>query len=144
MVDARPALPLTEPRDPDAGDDAVIDEAMIARVVDVFYARAREDALLGPVFNARVADWPAHLANIRDFWSAAALRTGRYRGKPAVAHALVGGLSTAHFARWVELWAQTTRDLCPPAAAATFVDLANRMARGLTAALRLPPPAPAA
>lgn len=117
-----------------------IDEAMIHRVVHGFYDRAREDALLGPVFEERVADWPAHLAKMVDFWSAATLRTGRYRGRPAAAHAIIDGISTAHFQRWLELFAATVHDLCPPAAAAMFVDFANRMARGLTATLRLPAP----
>jgi truncated hemoglobin YjbI len=33
-----------------------IDEASIARLVRTFHARAREDALIGPIFNSSVAD----------------------------------------------------------------------------------------
>jgi hypothetical protein len=33
-----------------------IDEASIARLVRTFYARAREDASIGPTFNSSVAD----------------------------------------------------------------------------------------
>jgi truncated hemoglobin YjbI len=34
-----------------------VDEASIARLVRTFHARAREDALIGPIFNSNVADW---------------------------------------------------------------------------------------
>jgi hemoglobin len=35
-----------------------------------FYADARQDALLGPVFAAAVQDWPHHLAALTGFWAA--------------------------------------------------------------------------
>ena len=39
-----------------------IDEAMIECLVQTFYARVRADAVLGPIFNAAIADWDSHLA----------------------------------------------------------------------------------
>jgi hemoglobin len=36
-------------------------ETAIAACVEDFYAKARKDPLLGPVFNAAVADWDVHL-----------------------------------------------------------------------------------
>src|SRR3546814_3747930 len=59
-----------------------IDEAMIEDLVHRFYARVREDALLGPVFEERVADWGSHLQRMCSFWSSVALMTGRYHGRP--------------------------------------------------------------
>src|SRR3546814_19813706 len=38
-----------------------IDEPFIADLVDRFYAAVRVDAILGPVFDPRVDDWPKHL-----------------------------------------------------------------------------------
>ena len=46
----------------------------IAKLVATFYARAREDDVLGPVFNRAVHDWDEHIAQITDFWSSIMLR----------------------------------------------------------------------
>jgi hemoglobin len=46
-----------------------IDEAMIERLVHSFYAKIREDALLAPVFDARIRDWDLHLQRMCAFWS---------------------------------------------------------------------------
>ena len=61
-------------------------EEQLARQVDRFYAKARADALLGPVFNDAVEDWPHHLAKIQAFWSSVMLTSGRYKGSPMAAH----------------------------------------------------------
>ena len=50
-------------------------ENQIAMLVDRFYAKVRSDERLGPVFNAAIGDWPAHLAKLSDFWSSAMLTT---------------------------------------------------------------------
>ena len=41
--------------------DRPITEEAIARLVPAFYARVREDEVLGPIFNGAVEDWPHHL-----------------------------------------------------------------------------------
>jgi hemoglobin len=107
-----------------------IDEAMIARLVDGFYGRVRSDPLLGPIFGARIEDWEPHLATMRDFWSGVALMTGRYKGKPMQKHFPLP-IERAHFDRWLTLFEETARALCPPAAAAFFVDRAHRIAESL-------------
>ena len=43
-------------------DATGIDEALIDRLVEDFYARVRDDALIGPVFAERIEDWAPHLA----------------------------------------------------------------------------------
>ena len=103
-----------------------ITEAMIGELVARFYGRVREDELLAPIF-AAVQDWDEHLARLRDFWSSVVLTTGRYHGQPMRVHlplALVGD----HFDRWLDLFEQTAREVCPPAAAAHFIDKARRIA----------------
>ena len=46
-----------------------IDEPMIDRLVRRFYAKIRTDALLGPVFDARIRDWEPHLQRMCAFRS---------------------------------------------------------------------------
>jgi Truncated hemoglobins len=50
-----------------------IDEAMIERLVREFYVRVRDDAVLGPVFAAKIDDWEPHLQKMFAFWSSVAL-----------------------------------------------------------------------
>lgn len=107
-----------------------IDEAMIERLVRGFYARVRGDELLGPVFEARIADWEPHLQRMMAFWSSVALMSGRYRGQPMQRH-LPLPVDARHFDRWLALFAETAQELCPPAAAAHFVERAQRIAESL-------------
>jgi len=110
----------------DAIERTGITEEMIGELVTRFYGRVREDELLGPVF-AAVQDWDAHLAKLKNFWSSVVLMTGRYQGQPMRAHlplSLIGN----HFDRWLDLFEQTAREVCPPAAAALFIDKARRIA----------------
>ena len=78
-----------------------IDEDTIRRVVTRFYALAREDEILGPVFKRVVPDdrWHAHLDTIADFWSSMLLGTGRYMGRPMPAHIAIPELDDPHFKR---------------------------------------------
>lgn len=107
-----------------------IDEAMVTRLVHGFYAAVRADPELAPLFEARITDWPTHLARMCDFWSSVALMSGRFQGQPMRAHAPlpVGG---AHFDRWLALFERTARQLCPPAAADFFLERARQIAASL-------------
>lgn len=104
-----------------------IDEPMIGRLVRTFYDRARLDPLIGPIFMSKVDDWERHIARICAFWSSVALMTGRYHGQPMAAH-LPLPIDTPHFDRWLEIFEATARDVCPPAAAAHFLERAHRVA----------------
>jgi hemoglobin len=110
----------------DAIERTGITEEMIGELVTRFYGRVREDALLGPVF-ARVQNWDEHLANLRDFWSSVVLMSGRYHGSPMRAHMPLS-LAGDHFDRWLDLFEPTAHEVCPPAAAALFIDKARRIA----------------
>lgn len=107
-----------------------IDDATIERLVRAFYDRARQDALLGPFFEEHVKDWPAHIAQLCDFWSSVALGTGRYHGSPMQAH-MPMPLGREEFSRWLGLFRETATDVCPPKAAAHFVERADRIASSL-------------
>ena len=118
------------------GHLAGIDREMIARVVHGFYSEIRKDAILGPIFDARIAEarWPVHLETMVDFWSSVLLVTGAYKGRPVPAH-LPLALEDAHFVRWLNLFQSVAEAVCPPAAAALFVDRAERIADSLRFAI---------
>ncbi len=107
-----------------------IDEALIERLVRGFYARVREDTLIGPVFEARIKDWEPHLQQMFAFWSSVALMTGRYHGQPMRKH-LPLPVDAQHFDRWLALFEATARELCSPKAAQHFIERARRIAESL-------------
>jgi len=107
-----------------------IDEAMIERVVHTFYGKVRKDALLGPVFDARIADWELHLQRMCAFWSSVALMSGLYHGRPMEKY-LPLPVDGRHFDRWLALFEDTAHEICPPAAAEHFIERAHRVADSL-------------
>jgi hemoglobin len=107
-----------------------ITEQMIERLVHEFYAKVRADETLAPVFDARIHDWEPHLKQMCAFWSSVALMTGRYHGTPMVKHMPLP-VDADHFDRWLELFEQTAREVCPPEAEPHFVERARRIAASL-------------
>lgn len=98
-----------------------LNEDSIATLVDTFYNRVREDDLIGPVFNRVVADWPEHLAKLKDFWSAVMLGTGRFKGNPMMAHMPIPEMDKDHLVRWLTLWQQTIFEIFEPEVAEIFL-----------------------
>ena len=114
------------------GVAAGVTEEMIAELVPAFYARVRRDPELGPIFERVIGDgWDEHLAKLCDFWSAVTLMSGRFKGQPMAAHARLPEISQAHFGRWLEIWRETTAELCPPQAAELFRAKAEMIAQSL-------------
>ena len=107
-----------------------IDETMIARLVDAFYDKVRADPLIGPVFGTRITDWAPHLEQMRLFWSSVALMSGAYHGRPMPKH-LPLPVDARHFDRWLALFEATAHEICPPPAAAHFIERARRIAESL-------------
>src|SRR6201996_4346898 len=103
---------------------------MIEALVRGFYAKVRSDALLAPIFEAKIGDWEPHLKQMCAFWSSVALMSGRYHGAPMPKH-LVLPVDAEHFDRWLALFEATARELCPPKAAQHFIVLARRVAESL-------------
>ena len=129
-VDARSAAARRATATAQIQAETAIDEAMIERLVRGFYARVREDDLLGPIFASRIVDWEPHLQQMCAFWSSVALMSGRYHGQPMAKH-LPLPIDARHFDRWLELFGETAHDLCPPKAADHFVTMARRIAESL-------------
>lgn len=113
------------------GEPVGVTEAMIGDVVEAFYAKVRQDEILGPIFNGAIDDWPEHLAKLKDFWSSVLLMTGRFKGQPMVVHAALPDIGRAHFDHWLKLFGETVGDLCPPDAAALFRQKAAMIAESL-------------
>ncbi len=121
-----PGRPLRHPVHED------VDEAMVRRVVLTFYARVRADPTLGPIFDTEIQDgWDHHLAKMCDFWSSVMLMTGRYKGKPMVAHLRLKDVRPDHFEQWLTLFRETARAECPRHIAQLFIDRAERIAESL-------------
>jgi hemoglobin len=110
-----------------------VTEEMIHDLVHAFYAKVRRDPALAPVFNRVIAeaDWPTHLAKMCDFWSSVMLMSGRFKGSPMRAHVEVRDIRPTHFARWLHLFHETAREVCPPEATAAFVEKSKMIAESL-------------
>ena len=107
-----------------------IDEMMIETLVRAFYDRVRRDSLLAPIFESLISDWEPHLDKMFAFWSSLTLQTGRYHGQPMAKHMPLL-VDARHFDRWLALFEETARDVCPPAAAERFIERARRVAESL-------------
>ena len=107
-----------------------VDETMIDRLVRTFYARVREDALIGPIFEARISNWEPHLQRMCAFWSSVILSSGIYHGQPMRLH-LPLPIEAQHFDRWLALFGSTARDLFDVPVAELFIDRARRIALSL-------------
>jgi len=107
-----------------------LDEGILRDLVYQFYAKVRRDAILGPIFAARIENWGPHLERMVTFWSSVALMTGRYHGRPVPAHTPLP-IHGGHFERWLGLFRETAREVCSPAGAAHVIERAERIARSL-------------
>jgi hemoglobin len=85
-------------------------EEDIQLMVHTFYARVREDDTIGPIFNARIKDWDAHLQKLCNFWSTLLLYTRKYEGDPMSVHRGMA-IDTVHFNTWLSIFQQTIDEL---------------------------------
>ena len=109
-----------------------ISEDDLERVIPAFYTRVRDDALIGPVFNAAIDDWPHHLEKLVAFWSSVMRSTGRYKGSPMAAHQQHRGRITREmFTRWLALWGEVTGELLSSEGAAAMQAKAATIAESL-------------
>ncbi|AOK29565.1 MULTISPECIES: group III truncated hemoglobin [Burkholderia] len=106
--------------------------ANIRALVDAFYERVRDDALLGPVFEHALAGrWDEHLPKMAQFWASLVLADKSYRGNVQAAHQPLKGIEPAHFSRWLALFLKTVDARYAPAAAVRFIEPALRIAQSL-------------
>ena len=108
----------------------------IVRLVDAFYEKVQADAILGPIFNPVVHDWPEHKATLVRFWSSVALGSREYRGNPMAAHR-PHPIVDEHFGHWLALWQTTAREELGDAKAEVMYQYARRIAQSLRYGLGL-------
>lgn len=76
-------------------------------LVDTFYGKIREDALLSPIFNGIIQNrWPEHLEKMYRFWQTVLLKEHTYYGSPFLPHANLK-VEQLHFDTWLRLWYET-------------------------------------
>ncbi len=115
-----------------------IDDALISELVETFYTHIRTHPVLGPIFAAKINNWPPHLQRMKDFWASIAIESGRFRGNPMLKHVAISGLSPQHFEMWLHLWNETLSEVISnPDANSLFHDRAQRIAASLQTGIAL-------
>jgi hemoglobin len=110
-----------------AAEEIGVDAAYIDHFVETFYGKIQKDDLLGPIFNERVADWPAHLARMKGFWRSVLHNSGEFAGNPMLKHLVIPGIELRHFSHWLDLFYETLREAEPTSDATALVGGRARM-----------------
>ncbi len=81
-------------------------------MVDAFYGKIQQDALLGPIFAERIPPeaWGKHLQTMYRFWGAQLLGIMEYQGAPYAKHRSLP-IDQPHFDRWIALFHETVDEL---------------------------------
>jgi hemoglobin len=83
----------------------------IKLMVDSFYGKIQEDAILSFIFNDRIRDrWSEHLEKMYKFWQTVLLDEHTYFGAPFPPHATLD-INYTHYERWVQLFNETIEHL---------------------------------
>jgi hemoglobin len=109
-----------------------ITESSIVRLVDTFYARVRDDAVLGPVFEAKLAGhWHEHMPRMYAFWTKVLLDTGEFQGNVFGKHMALSGIEREHFVHWLTLFKLTAIEVFGAGDATPAIQVAERIAASL-------------
>lgn len=112
--------------------EPAITEASIRKMVDSFYAKVRQDAILAPVFEERLAQkWDRHMPRMYAFWTKVLLGQGEFQGNVFSKHMALDGIEKEHFVRWLGLFSQTVHALHEEEDARTILAVAERIATSL-------------
>lgn len=115
-----------------------IDDAFISQLVERFYRAIREDNLLGPIFESKIADWLTHMTRMKDFWASIMLESGRYNGNSMQKHIAIGGLDAVHFSHWSTLWDQALAEVASnPIIKDQFREAARRIGESMLTGIEI-------
>jgi hemoglobin len=104
----------------------------IVQLVDTFYGRVREDAVLGPVFEAKLAGhWHEHMPRMYAFWTKVLLDSGEFQGNVFGKHMALSGIGKEHFVRWLTLFRMTAIEVFGVGGSGEALLVANRIASSL-------------
>ena len=111
----------------------------LRELVRAFYAEAKDDPLIGPVFNSAVVDWEHHFEIVERFWSRTLLGTTDYKGNPFAPHMPLK-LKPEFFDRWLEIFKPNAERILQPPAAQRAIAKVEHMSTCFQAGLFLPAP----
>ncbi len=102
----------------------------LINLIKAFYAKVREDEMLGPIFNPIIKEWDVHEIHIASFWERNLFFSGDFEGNPLAKHQEVDAfhdniITMDHFGRWIHLWLESINENYEGEVA----DKAKRMAR---------------
>ena len=137
MDQVRPAIAARQARK-DAAEAVGVDASYIALLVDSFYDRIRQDEMLGPIFNARIHDWPKHLQQMKHFWASVLHASGTFTGNPMAKHIAIADIEAPEFQRWLMLFDETLKAIEPhPEASKMVAARARQIADSLLTGIRI-------
>jgi hemoglobin len=117
----------------------ILQEEDVKTLVNTFYDKVRNDALLSVVFEPVIKDnWPVHLQKMTDFWSTILLYTRKYKDDPLPKH-LPLQVDKMHFERWLQLFNETIDELFEGQIAANAKLRANSIAKIMQAVKGIEP-----
>jgi hemoglobin len=102
----------------------------LASLLRHFYSDIRQHKLVGPIFNERIEDWPAHLETIASFWTRMTGGPSQYSGQMPAKH-LNLNLNSSHFQVWLQLWEFNCRSYLGQREAQEMIRLAHDIGRRL-------------
>ena len=109
-----------------------ITPSSIVQLVDTFYARVRDDAVLSPVFESRLAGrWHEHMPRMYAFWTKVLLGTGEFQGNVFGKHMALNGIDSEHFVHWLTLFKLTAIEVFGADDATAAIEVAERIAASL-------------
>jgi truncated hemoglobin YjbI len=109
-----------------------ITELAIVQLVDAFYARVREDKVLSPVFESRLAGkWDEHMPRMYAFWTKILLGRGDFQSNVFGKHMALSGIEREHFVRWITLFKTTAIEVFGIDDARMAIQVAERIAASL-------------
>jgi hemoglobin len=131
-VDLKPVASGYVPR-----DDAGLTVAIVRNVVIAFYAKVRQDPVLGPVFEAIVGDhWDTHIEKVCSFWLYVTRLDRTYNARDFMpAHIKHPTIQAELLPTWLRLFRQTAQELYAGATADALIDIAERMATSIEMSL---------
>ena len=110
----------------------------LARLLNHFYSDVRQHALIGPIFNRQIDDWPKHLEKIGSFWARLSGGPSGYSGQMPMKH-LNLGIEARHFGAWLQLWTFNCRSHFKESEAEEMICMAQEIGRRLKSILGVEP-----
>ena len=109
-----------------------ITELSITQMVDMFYARVREDAVLSPIFESKLAGrWNEHMPRMYAFWSKILLGSGNFQSNVFGKHMALAGIEREHFIHWLALFRMSAIEVFGIDDAKIPIQVAERIAGSL-------------